>query len=219
MLNNKQFVEFFDLQYLDEYCSGVFSDELDKMGYKNQVINNLSINKSSNRMFGKIRTLIIETIETPDENIKTGLNFLANLGNGEILFVKGSYEFAYFGELMSRLSQEINLSGVVIDGLTRDTFYTKNIDLPIFSSGYTPKDIKGRGRVKEVDVSFCMHNVQINTGDYVFGDSDACVIIPKIIIKELSEKVNIAVAEENHIKKMIAKGQSVSEILKIAKEF
>lgn len=219
MLNNKQFVEFFDLQYLDEYCSGVFSDELDKMGYKNQVINNLSINKPSNRMFGKIRTLIIETIETPDENIKTGLNFLANLGNGEILFVKGSYEFAYFGELMSRLSQEINLSGVVIDGLTRDTFYTKNIDLPIFSSGYTPKDIKGRGRVKEVDVSFCMHNVQINTGDYVFGDNDACVIIPKIIIKELSEKVNIAVAEENHIKKMIAKGQSVSEILKIAKEF
>ncbi|OOX93048.1 hypothetical protein BOP99_02490 [Campylobacter coli] len=219
MLNNKQFMDFFNLEYLDEYCSGVFSDELDKMGYKNQVINNLLINKSSNRMFGKIRTLIIETIETPDENIKTGLGFLASLGDGEILFVKGSHKFAYFGELMSRLSQEINLSGVVIDGLTRDTFYTKNIDLPIFSLGYTPKDIKGRGRVKEVDTSFCMQNVRINSGDYIFGDNDACVIIPKIIINELSKRINIAVAEENHIKKMIAKGQSISEILKIAKEF
>ncbi|TDJ86655.1 RraA family protein [Campylobacter volucris] len=219
LIDNKEFSNFFNLKFLNEYCSGIFSDELDKLGYKNQVINGLLINKSKLRMFGKIRTLIIETIDTPDENIKMGLNFLASLNNGEILFVKGSNEFAYFGELMSRLSQEIGLSGIVIDGLTRDTFYTQNINLPIFAKGYSPKDIKGRGRVKEVDVDFFIDNIKISSGDYIFGDNDACVILPKNIISELAKKINIAVEEEYNIKQMIFDGKTISDILQVAKEF
>ncbi|TDJ82102.1 RraA family protein [Campylobacter volucris] len=219
LIDNKEFSNFFNLKFLNEYCSGIFSDELDKLGYKNQVINGLLINKSKLRMFGKIRTLIIETMDTPDENIKMGLNFLASLNNGEILFVKGSNEFAYFGELMSRLSQEIGLSGIVIDGLTRDTFYTQNINLPIFAKGYSPKDIKGRGRVKEVDVDFFIDNIKISSGDYIFGDNDACVILPKNIISELAKKINIAVEEEYNIKQMIFDGKTISDILQVAKEF
>ncbi|HEC1750213.1 TPA: RraA family protein [Campylobacter lari] len=219
LTDNKEFSNFFNLKFLNEYCSGIFSDELDKLGYKNQVINGLLINKSSLRMFGKIRTLVIETIDTPDENIKMGLNFLASLNNGEILFVKGSNEFAYFGELMSRLSQEIGLSGIVVDGLTRDTFYTQNINLPIFAKGYSPKDIKGRGRVKEVDVDFFIDNIKISSGDYIFGDNDACVILPKNIISELAKKINIAVEEEYNIKQMIFDGKTISDILQVAKEF
>ncbi|EOJ0287187.1 RraA family protein [Campylobacter jejuni] len=217
--NNKEFVTFFNLDNLSEFCSGIFSDELDKLGYKNQVISGWKLNKSNNRMFGKIRTLLIETIETPDENIKKGLGFLSSLANGEILCVKGSDDFAYFGELMSRLSMEIGLSGVMIDGLTRDTYFTQNIDLPIFSKGFSPKDIKGRGRVADTDVEIMINSVPIKTGDYVFGDNDAIVIIPKEIMHTLSIRILNAVHEEANIKKMIENGKSIAQILKVAKEF
>ena len=187
--DNVEFKRFFGEGNLDEFCSGVFSDELDKLGYKNQVINGFKLNKNSNRIFGKIRTLLIETIQTPDENIKKGLGFLSTLQNGEVLFVKGSDEFAYFGELMSRLSMEIGLSGVVIDGLTRDGYFTQSIDLGIFCKGYSPKDIKGRGRVLDTDCKIEIRGLSINSGDYIFGDNDALVIIPQHIIKNLSINV------------------------------
>lgn len=217
--DNVEFKRFFGKENLEEFCSGVFSDELDKLGYKNQVINGFKLNKNSNRIFGKIRTLFIETIQTPDENIKKGLSFLSTLQNGEVLVVKGSDEFAYFGELMSRLSMEIGLSGVVIDGLTRDSYFTQNIDLGIFCKGYSPRDIKGRGRVLDTDCEIKMGDLSVNSGDYVFGDSDAIVIIPQSIMKDLANKVLLAVNEEVGIKKLISQGISVSELLKSVKEF
>lgn len=216
---NTLFINHFKKEFIDEYCSGVFSDELDKLGYKNQVSNTWKLNKSSNRLFGRIRTLTIETIETPNENIKKGLGFLGSLQNGEILCVKGSNDFAYFGELMSRLSVEVGVSGSIIDGLTRDTFYTQNIDFPIFAKGYSPKDIKGRGRVAETDVDVVIDGINVSSGDYVFGDNDALVFIPQHIFDRLVPLVNKAVAEEANIKKMIKDGKSITDILQVAKEF
>lgn len=216
---NSEFKKYFKEEYLSEYCSGVFSDELDKLGYRNQVSNCWRLNKDSNRLFGKIRTITIETIETPDENIKKGLGFLGSLNDGEVLFVKGSNEFAYFGELMSRLSVEVGVSGAIIDGLTRDTFYTQNIDFSVFAKGYSPKDIKGRGRVNEVDVDIKVDGINVRSGDYIFGDSDAIVVIPKEIFEELVPKVNLAVEEEANIKKMISEGKSISQILEVTNEF
>ena len=210
---------YFLNECIDEYCSGIFSDELDKMGYKSQVISGWNLNNSQSRLFGKVRTIELEEIDTNDERIKMGLSFLGNLVSGEILLVKGSNRFAYFGELMSRLSQEVGISGVIIDGLTRDTFYTQKIGLPIFSKGYTPVDIKGRGRVGSVDVDVVINDINVKSGDFVFGDSDALVFIPSQLIKKLMENVNRAALEELEIKNKISKGVSIKNILLDHKEF
>ena len=133
-------------------CSGMLSDELDKMGYRNQVIQGLTVNNKF-KIYNKARTVEIKEIETDDENIRTGLSFIGSINEGEILCVQGSQEFAYFGELMTRLSTRQGLGGVVIGGFTRDSEFTKNASLTIFAEGYTPKDIKGRGRVEQVDTA------------------------------------------------------------------
>lgn len=216
---NPLFKQHFLMHLIDEYVSGVFSDTLDKMGFRHQVAAGWQLNNSKLRMFGRARTLTIETIETPDERIKKGLGFLGSLDKNDILVVKGSYKFAYFGELMSRLSQERGLAGVIIDGLTRDTYYTQQIDLPIFAKGYSPVDIKGRGRVDEVDVPLDIDGIKVSSGDYIFGDSDAVVFIPTAEFDELVKRANAAVEEEGNIKEMIRQGKSIEEILDVAKEF
>jgi 4-hydroxy-4-methyl-2-oxoglutarate aldolase len=216
---NSEFKKYFSEDYMDEYCSGVFSDELDKLGYQNQVTNNWRLNKKSNRVFGKIRTLVIETIKTPDEKINKGLNFLSSLENGEVLFIKGSDNFAYFGELMSRLSEEVGVSGAIVDGLTRDTFYTQNIDFPVFAKGYSPKDIKGRGRVGEVDVDIEVDGIKVKSGDFVFADNDAVIIIPREVMPIIKDNIIKAVKEESEIKDKIREGFLISEILKDHKSF
>ena len=163
---------------LNKLCSGMLSDELDKMGYRNQVIQGLVINRE-HKIFSIARTIKIEELETDDENIRTGLGFIGSINKGEILCVQGSQQFAYFGELMTRLSIRQGLGGVVIGGFTRDNEFTQHTKLPIFSQGYTCKDIKGRGRVQEVDTSIIIQDVEINPGDYIFGDLDGVVVVPK----------------------------------------
>jgi 4-hydroxy-4-methyl-2-oxoglutarate aldolase len=213
------FNQFFLKECELEYCSGIFSDELDKMGYNNQVAAGWKLNNTKARIFGKIRTIKVVEMDTADEQIKIGLGFLGSLKPGEIMVVKGSNKFAYFGELMSRLSEEVGIDGVMIDGLTRDTYYTQSITFPVFAKGYTPVDIKGRGRVEQPDSTIFIEDIKVNSGDYVFADSDAAVFIPKDVLPKLIERVNSAALEELEIKNKIANGVPISEILLSHKEF
>jgi 4-hydroxy-4-methyl-2-oxoglutarate aldolase len=199
--------------------SSILSDELDKLNLKNQVLTNWTCNNSESLM-GFIRTMTLEDTNSGNENIKKGLGFLEYLKQDEILFVKGSNKFAYFGELMTRLSIKRGLKGVIISGKTRDSDFTKKIKkFTIFSKGYSPVDIKLRGRVNATDKNFKLNKTIIRSHDIVFGDLEGVVIIPLKNIRSLYPKVLSAIRNENKIKKLINKNSTVSEILNNFKEF
>lgn len=206
---------------LNELCSGLFSDVMDKMGYRNQIIVNLKRNKPMVNFIGRARTLLIETIETDDENIRAGLSFLGQLGEGDILIVKGSNKFAYFGELMTKLSSKIGVEGVIIDGLTRDTNYTHRSDvmLPIIARGYSPVDIKGRGRVKSSDVVIKIDGIEIHPQNLIYADNEAVCVIPSEIEEEVIVKVKEKIKEERRITELIRGGITVDKLLEQVTEF
>ena len=206
------------VKYLDELCSGMFSDELDKMGYRNQVVIGMTINNTG-KFYGPAKTLQIEEMDTNDENIQAGLSYLGSLHAGDVLCVKGSKRFAYFGELMTRLSTRQGLSGVVIDGFTRDSHYTKTASLPVIAQGYSPVDIKGRGRVGDTNIPINLGNCVVTPGDYIFGDCDGVVVIPAAIRVELETRIQNVLQNERSIIEDIRSGKSVDYILKTYKEF
>ena len=216
---NADFQRFFGADHLDEYWTGVFSECWNKMGLSGRVATGWKLNAPRARLFGRVRTLTVEAMETNDENIKLGLNFLASLNATDVFVVKGNHTFAYFGELMSRLSQEIGLAGVVIDGLTRDTWYTQTIPLPVFAKGYSPVDIKGRGRVINQAAPVTIDKIRVTSGDYVFADSDAVVFIPANHMERVAEAVRAMVGKEAEIKTMIATGKTIKDILTNHTEF
>lgn len=205
---------------INKLCSGLFSDSLDDLGLKKQVINGFLSNKMPFRFMGRARTVKIETIETKDENIKTGLTFIGSIKEGEVLLVEGSSEFAYFGEMMTRLSIRQGVRGVIIDGLTRDTIFTHdNCQLPVIARGYSPVDIKGRGRVSEVDVKINIGHQEVEPGDLIFADSDAVVVIPKEVESDLLKLINQRIAEEERIVNLIDDGVTIEQLLQSVKEF
>lgn len=205
----------------DELCSGLFSDVMDKMGYKHQVITGMKRNKQMVSFIGRARTVFIETIETDEENIRMGLSFLGALKENEILIVKGSQCFAYFGELMTKLSTRQGISGVIIDGLTRDTNYThrEEVNLPILAKGYSPVDIKGRGRVKETDIAVDIEGVRICSGDLIYADNEAVCVVPQNIELEVMEAVKEKLKEEQRITELIENNITVKELLEQVTEF
>jgi regulator of RNase E activity RraA len=204
-----------------DLCSGIFSDIMDSLNYRNQIIAGYSTNQPLAASFmGRARTILIETCETGDENISMGLGFLSRVGKGEILIVKGSHAFAYFGELMTRLSIRQGLEGIIIDGLTRDSKFTHdNCPLPILTSGYSPVDIKGRGRVQAVDADITIKNVLIHKNDLIFADNDAVCVIPQEIERQVLSLAEMNMKEEKEIISMIDSGVSIEDILKQVKSF
>lgn len=205
---------------LKHACSGMFSDELDKTGYRNQIIQGLAVNSPKGKIYGRARTIKIQTMKTDDENIRTGLGFIGRLQRGDVLCVEGSQQFAYFGELMTRLSVRQGLGGVVIGGLTRDSLYTQTEEkLTIFAAGYSPKDIKGRGRVEATDVVVTIGGIQIRKDDWIFGDRDGVVVIPFECLQQVESKIVSSIGNEEKIISDIKKNLTVEEILNRYKEF
>ena len=205
---------------IQQLCSGLFSDTMDALGYKRQIISGFSRNQRIVRFMGRARTVLIETLETDDENIKTGLGFLEKVGRGDVLVVEGSSEFAYFGEMMTRLSIRQGIEGVVIGGLTRDTVFTHdNCPLPILAKGYTPVDIKGRGRVQAVDVPIKIDGIQVSNGDLIFADNDAVCVVPGVIEDVVLKAVYKEAKEEARIVELIDGNASVEEMLRVVKSF
>lgn len=206
---------------VEKLCSGLFSDVMDRMGWKHQIITGFLKNKSMVSFMGRARTVLIETKDTDDENIRMGLSFLGQCKKGEVLIIKGSKEFAYFGELMTKLSTQMCIEGVVIDGLTRDTNYTHSpeVTLPILAKGYSPVDIKGRGRVQQTDVTIRIDQVEIRPDDLIYCDNEAVCVIPKEIETEVIAKVKEKLADEERITRLIASKISVDELLEQVTEF
>lgn len=205
----------------EELCSGLFSDVMDTLGYSNQVITGFLRNHNGISVLGRARTLVLKSVKTDDENIRKGLSFIGDIEEGEILLVKGSMEFAYFGELMTKLSTRQKIQGVVIDGLTRDTNYThkKEVELPILARGYSPVDIKGRGRVEEVDQTIEIDGKKVEPNTLVYIDNEAICIIPQEIEEEVIFRVKEKLVEEKRITKLIKKDITIEELLKTVKEF
>jgi len=62
------------------------------------------------------------------------------------------------------------------------------MDFPVFFRGKNPKTSKGRCEINECQIPVTMDGVTIRPGDYIFGDIDGTVIIPKEIADEVLEK-------------------------------
>ena len=201
----------------------MYSDTMDDMGVQGRIISKLKWNKEGVRFCGRTRTLLLEEGEFDDENVRAGLGFVESLSHGDVLIIKGSKKYAYFGELMSRLSMRAGLSGVIVDGATRDTAWTttRECTIPVGSFSITPVDIRGRGRMKEVDVPIDISTddspsspqLKVFPGDFVFADRDGVAIVPTEIESSVKVAVQKMVQKEVEIKLRISKNEAISNIL------
>ena len=198
-------------------CSGMFSDFTD--GRFNVGIWNNFLNTGSRNVFGKVRTVVIEEKITDDENLSLGLPFLTSLTSGDVLVVKGSNNFAYFGELMANLAERVGVNGTVVFGASRDTKAIAKLNYPLFAQTFTPIDIKGRGRVEAVDRAFSVENFEISPGDWLFADTDGLIIFKNQDADDILKGVSALIDSEKIILEQISEGLSGSELANLHNGF
>jgi len=126
----------------------------------------------------------------------------------------GHFESAHWGEIMSNAAREHGCTGAVVDGGLRDTRFVLQMGFPVFCRFRCSASSIGRWEIKEWMISVTIGDTIINPDDFVLGDCDGVVIIPKALAVEVLLKTEETVKRENGMRADLAKGVTVSEVYK-----
>lgn len=178
----------------DRLFSAMLSDVLDGLGHTRQALPaRIRPLDEGVRMAGRARTaLYLEVFEAKEgENpYDLEIDLVDSLAAGEIpVFACGhSGRIAPWGELLSTAAQVRGSAGALMDGMVRDISAIREMRYPVFHGGIGPLDSKGRGKIVALDVPVECAGVRVCPGDFVFGDADGVVVVPRAAEAAVAER-------------------------------
>jgi regulator of RNase E activity RraA len=113
---------------------------------------------------------------------------------------------AHMGELSAETLKNKGVRGCIADGFIRDVNFLLAIGFQAWCRGFTPRDIVGYWLPKAVNVPVTIGDVTIRPGDYLVGDRDGLIRVPKEQIAEIIAKAETAMATESLVRKAILAG-------------
>ena len=190
--------------------TGALSDILDEHGYPNQVLPpEIQALEPGVTLAGRALTILGEPTSATDADT-IFLPFLRMLGDvrpGDVLVSQPRDTIAaHLGELSSETAKFRGARGAVIDGGARDTDYIRKLGFPLFARYKTPRDIAGRWRLVDYNVPITIGSVSIRPGDFIAGDHDGVILIPRDVAEEVIAKAEELVDTENLVRKAILEG-------------
>jgi regulator of RNase E activity RraA len=200
----------------DIFSSAVLADVLDALGHRHSVLPpELRPLKREWRIFGRVATLsAVPVHEEPSHPYAVEMEAVDALKPGDVLMMttNGERTCALWGELLSTAAKARGAVGVVLDGLTRDAGRILAMDFPVFASGYSPLDSKGRldglNHGRPITIGTC----HIAPGDFVFGDIDGLVVVPQQLAEAAFARALEKASGENKVRGELARGRGVREV-------
>ena len=121
------------------------------------------------RMLGRVVTVDAR------EDLMPMLAGLAAAGPGDVLVALGNPQRAVAGELFASEAQRRGLTGIVIDGLCRDTATLARMEFPVYARGAVPSACPARAD-PVIQAPITIGSVRVEPGDLVLGDDDGVVV-------------------------------------------
>jgi len=113
------------------------------------------------------------------------------------------FHVALYGELSATTARAHGAVGAVIDGGVRDCLHLVRMGYPVFARYRNPVEAFGRWAMVDYDVPLLLHGeitetVRVNPGDFIFGDFDGVMVVPKdLTVQALEECERIMGIEDN----------------------
>jgi len=118
---------------------------------------------------------------------------------------------AHMGELSAETLRDKGVLGAVVDGMIRDANFLLELGFQTWGAGFTPRDIVGWWLPAATMVPIRIGEVDIEPGDYMVGDRDGLIRVPKAIVEEVVGKAEVAIGTESAIRKAILGGMDPQE--------
>lgn len=212
----------FGAEYLDRISehlySSVLADILDEAGHRNQVMRpEVRPLYPGAKVAGRAATMLaVEVSELPAEPYRLLMELLDGLRPGEVPVgaVQAQVRAALWGELLSTHTRAKGGRGVILDGLSRDSWGIEEMKFPVFATGLSPADSKGRLEVMSIRGTIPVGGVSVADGDLIVADSDGCVVVPAAIEDDIIAKAMQKVSGEDKMRDVLRKGASIREVFK-----
>ena len=149
----------------------------------------------------------IDRTKTRDECLLGWCTLLSKAPRGHVIVCQpNNHEIALMGELSAQTLAARGVLGYVVDGGSRDTDLVLAQGFPVFCAFLTPADIVERWIPDRFGQPVTIGDVTINTGDYLLGDRDGVVIIPRALAAEAVARTEAVVATESAMRDALIAG-------------
>jgi regulator of RNase E activity RraA len=134
------------------------------------------------------------------------------------------FNVAIYGELSATTARAHGAVGALIDGGTRDSGHLIAMDFPVFAKYRCPVEAFGRYTLLKTQVPVRIageltETVEVNPGDFIFGEEDGVLVIPKDLILTVLEHCERIKGLENQARHDFARGDDPVEVFKRYKRF
>lgn len=133
-----------------------------------------------------------------------------------IVIYNGSPHVAPWGELATLSCINRKIAGVVIDGAVRDVDDIRRLNFPVFAVSVVPNagEPKGFG---EINAEIKCGGETVKPGDYIVGDDNGVVVVPKERGYEIARRAVEVEKNESRIRDEIIKGKTLSRVMSLEK--
>ena len=180
--------------------TGAVHDVLRMMGHENIVLPPaIKAIAPGTKLAGPVWTVSghIDRTQSRHETLLGWCTLLAKAPSGHVVVCQPhNHEVALMGELSAQTLKARGVLGYVVDGGSRDTDLVLAQGFPVFCSFLTPSDIVQRWIPDRYGEPVTIGTVTIATGDYLLGDRDGVVIIPRVLVEDVVAKTEEVVATE-----------------------
>ena len=134
---------------------------------------------------------------------------------GDVIVVDaGGVGPAIWGELATHSALQRGVAGVVVDGAIRDTYDIAQMKFPAFTRLIMPNagEPKGFG---EIGVTVTVGSRRVENGDWILGDDDGVVVLPRSMATEYANRSMDVLERENRIREEIKEGSTLSKVTEL----
>ena len=134
----------------------------------------------------------------------------------QVIDTGGDETVAHFGDISGKLARKFGAVGVVVDGYTRDVRILEQDRFPVFCKGVQPIDAFGRWQIVAYDLPIAVAGpegrVAVDPGDYVFGDPDGVLIIPRASVEDVCRLAERRLATEDAVRRELRETNDIQEL-------
>ncbi|KAK1763920.1 RraA-like protein [Phialemonium atrogriseum] len=169
------------------------------------------------RMVGTAYTVKYVPVDDPAPSYPT--HYIDSVPEGSVIFVSTpNIPNAVFGGLMGARACASKAAGAVIDGRFRDLQEQRDLTFPVFARDVGTAPPKELVRVVEVNVPVKLQSseqdITINPGDYLMGDLNGVVVIPKDLAQKTLPLMRKQVEADSNMAVEINMGVTFTEAAK-----
>lgn len=195
--------------------SGAVHDVLRAMGFERVVLPpSIKAIDPATRLAGPAWTVAghVDRTKSRDETLLAWCTLLSKAPRGHVVVCQPhNHEIALMGELSAQTLEARGVLGYVVDGGSRDTELVLAQGFPVFCAFLTPVDIVGRWVPDRFGEPVTIGEVTIATGDFLLGDRDGVVVIPRDVVDDVLARTEAVVATESEMRRALIGGMDPVE--------